>query len=610
MPRRLTQRDYLLLSLVTVAFVLLAVELPFGARGFDHPQSGSHWKVLEAPGHALGWGGVAILVLVIPYALVAWLKGRLPGRAVSALGALVFGVGVGGLAGILAATPVRGGGVAGGALAHMLTDSLGTPFACAVLAAIAIPGLFLSLAPLLLETGYVVRSTVPSSSSGSATATGTGPATPARTAGKSAGLPPVLVKPWYPERKVGDDGEELPMALPGGDVGPIRYRDPPPPPPAPAPAASDATAGAMASKPAPRPIPKAEAPPPPALVAGRKPQVISGVRYRDEVPEPPAPPPADPRFRRTDDDEELAEGVRFAPSSAPPADVAPPSPVVEVVAAPESPPPPPPPPVVVHAEPVRAPDPAIEPEPAPAAEAPRAEIVATPPAPPAPLPVATAPPAAREAPSPAPTADVVPAAVPTAAADDAPPPVATAQSQHPSVVGHRRKLAESGIFEGTSPAADRPGRPPKPKPRPAPPRDWKEALHGLFSSLPVEELPPIRVPDDLVGMSAEETAAAEAALRPDAPGQMKLFDAGSVEPDGRAAGTRDALFEASVDAALERGTASLVLLKRKLGVGYARAASLMDALVAEGVLGEMTASGSRPTLLTPAEWNRRKRDRA
>ncbi len=586
MPRRLTQRDYLLLSLVTVALVLLAIQLPFGTRGFDRPQAGAHWKVLEAPGHALGWGGIAILVLVIPYALVAWLKGRLPGRAVSALGALVFGVGVGGLAGLLAATPVRGGGVAGGALAHMLADSLGAGFAYAILAAIAIPGLFLSLAPLLLETGYVVKSTMPASAgpasaASAATAAGAAPATGAGPLqrGKPGGLPPVLVKPWYPERRVGEDGEELPMALPGGDVGPIRYRDPPPPAVSGASPTTDASSAATAQRPASKPIPKAEAPPAPTLVAGRKPPVITGVRYRDEVPEPPPPPPADPRFRRPDAEEELADGVRFAPGEAqqPPVEIVPRAPAESPVE-----PPPPPAPVVVIAVPA---------EPAPVEVAP---------------PVASEPPAAT-----APVADADPAPVPAPPAAEAEPSLgASTAPQNPSVAGHRRKLAESGIFDGTSPAADRPGRPPKPKPRPSPPRDWKEALHGLFSSLPVEELPPIRVPDDLVGPTAEETAAAEAALHADTPGQMKLFDAGSVEPDGRAPGTRDALFEASVDAALERGTASLVLLKRKLGVGYARAASLMDALVAEGVLGEMTASGSRPTLLTVAEWNRRKRDRA
>jgi len=31
----------------------------------------------------------------------------------------------------------------------------------------------------------------------------------------------------------------------------------------------------------------------------------------------------------------------------------------------------------------------------------------------------------------------------------------------------------------------------------------------------------------------------------------------------------------------------------------------MEALVEEGILGEMTASGSRPTLITLAEWRQR-----
>ena len=95
--------------------------------------------------------------------------------------------------------------------------------------------------------------------------------------------------------------------------------------------------------------------------------------------------------------------------------------------------------------------------------------------------------------------------------------------------------------------------------------------------------------------------------RIDPPGQRTLFDDATVPraPGARHPGTGDALFGPSVEAALERGSASLVLLKRKLGVGYARAASLMEALVEEGILGEMTASGSRPTLITLAEWHQR-----
>ena len=582
MQRRLGRRDFLLLTVVSIALIVLAIQLPFGTRGFDRPQQGAHWRLLEAPGRALGWGGVALLVIAIPYALVAWLKGRAPGRAISAVGALVFGIGVGGLAGVLASTPIRGGGIAGGALAHMLSDSLGVAFSSVVLGLIAIPGLFLSLAPLLLETGYVAKP-----------GPGTQPArrTPGSTGG--ANLPPVLVKPWYPERHVGADGEELPMNLGGSDVGPIRYRDPPPDA-----AASESAPAAASTAVAPRPavsgarapIPKATPPPPPPpSAATKKPPVISGVRYRDEEVAPPAPLTQAPSVPDPETDDQLPDGVRFAP-----APFAAPESVPETAAEP--------PPASQRPAPLPSASDVIEatfvPEPEPIAEPPDAGSSGH-------DDVVTAWVAANPLPVPEPVESRPP---PPPEPGEAPETGPNSASQHPSVAGHRRKLAESGIFDGTSPAADRPGRPPKPKPRPAAAKDWREALHGLFSSLPVEELPPIRVPDDLVGTSAEE----EAALRVDAPGQMKLFDAGGSSPDarapdGRAAGTRDALFDASVDAALERGTASLVLLKRKLGVGYARAASLMDALVSEGVLGEMTASGSRPTLLTQAEWNRRKK---
>lgn len=595
MQRRLGRRDYLLLTAVCLALILLAIQLPFGTRGFDRPQQGAHWKLLEAPGRALGWGGIALLVIAIPYALVAWLKGRTPGGAVSALGALVFGVGCGGLAGVFATTPIRGGGSAGGALAHMLSDTLGPAFASAVLFAIAIPGLFLSLAPLLLETGYVGK-----------TEAGGGVAT--RPSG-GKGLPPVVAKPWYPERRVGPDGEELPMQLGGADVGPIRYRDPPPdsetagPPPGPAAPSSIATSAPEApapSTPSPAatpsaraPIPKAK-PPPPLSTPTRKPPVITGVRYVDEEPEPAAPLTVAPREPLAGD--ELPEGVRFAPAAAP---MPPPAPSPAPLPAPLPAPPPPARPL----PPAVAVAPSLPPTLPPPPSEPRGDVIdatfvtpvevpSTPPVPAAPVePAAPAAPAAQVAP-PAPI--------------DAPPPAAPAAvaAQPPSVAGYRRKLSETGLIDGTNPAADRPGRPPKPRPRPATGKDWREALHGLFSSLPVEELPPARVPDELVGRSPAEEEAAAAA---DAPGQLQMFDADDATESGHGAGRRDALFDASVDAALERGSASLVLLKRKLGVGYARAASLMDALVAEGVLGEMTASGSRPTLVTQAEWNRRAR---
>ena len=171
-------------------------------------------------------------------------------------------------------------------------------------------------------------------------------------------------------------------------------------------------------------------------------------------------------------------------------------------------------------------------------------------------------------------------------------------------VHHRRKLAATTMFDRSKPQGGKGAKPPTPKPRPAKPKDIRQALKGLFTSLSLDELPPARsepLEDDV-------PTAPPAPPEPDAPGQMALFTGpGAKKAALPHPAEKDELFPAAVVAALERGSASLVLLKRRLNVGYARAASLMEALVAQGVLGDMTASGSRPTLLTQSEWNRRAR---
>src|SRR5262245_15604327 len=183
MPRRLVRRDVLWLSVLVALFVLLAVQLPFGARGFDKPTPSPLMRLLEAPGIALGWGGAALAVVALAYAVVTWVRGQSPGRVLAVAGTLVFAVAIGAFAGALAATPERGGGRVGGGLARMLVESLGHFPAALVLAIVAIPALLLALAPVLLDS----------------------PNRPGRGAdGKDGG-----VKTRYPERRVGLDGEEL-----------------------------------------------------------------------------------------------------------------------------------------------------------------------------------------------------------------------------------------------------------------------------------------------------------------------------------------------------------------------------------------------------------------
>jgi S-DNA-T family DNA segregation ATPase FtsK/SpoIIIE len=67
----------------------------------------------------------------------------------------------------------------------------------------------------------------------------------------------------------------------------------------------------------------------------------------------------------------------------------------------------------------------------------------------------------------------------------------------------------------------------------------------------------------------------------------------------------DPLLAQAVDVALGRGHASAVLLTRRLGVGFARAKSLIDQMVEQGVLGDMTASGTRPVIVSREDWEAR-----
>lgn len=549
--KRLASRDVLWIGVISGLCGLLCVAVALGlTKGFDRPSVGIAWRLVAAPGIALGWGGVALVLVAIPYALLTWMRGRAGGKLVSVLGALVFAFGVGGLAGLFTHPAAAGGGRLAGGLATLLRDGVGTGFATALLALIAVPGLLLALAPLVLAgTGAKVAS---------------GPAVPVATSARG----------WYPERRVGDDGEELPVEFRGSaDVGPVRYRD-------------------AGETPAPAPVAATTSLSPPAATgpAAKKPKTISGVRFADEPTEAPVaapPPPAEAA------EDSLPAGVRYAPTSAP-------APVpLEALGAPTEP------------EAPASPSASSAPEPPPPAAAPTAaaspaapEVTAAPAPTPAASPSAPTSPAGTEALAPelAPPAPAEPSA--PSSPTDAPAPGSLDERRKRSE-SYRHKLSATGLVDGPRPEPEEGGArpPPRPKPRPARPRDVADAIRGLFSSLPMEELPPVQPAiDPPEPVRTEEP-------RVDAPGQTALvFDAPAADaaPARRGSTASDPLFSASVEAALERGAASLVLLKRKLGVGYARAASLMEALVAEGIVGEMSASGSRPTLITATEWARRR----
>lgn len=64
----------------------------------------------------------------------------------------------------------------------------------------------------------------------------------------------------------------------------------------------------------------------------------------------------------------------------------------------------------------------------------------------------------------------------------------------------------------------------------------------------------------------------------------------------------DALFEKAVDVVLETGTASTSFLQRKLSVGYARGAKIIDQLQEKGIIGPSNGSKPREILISRQQW--------
>jgi len=64
------------------------------------------------------------------------------------------------------------------------------------------------------------------------------------------------------------------------------------------------------------------------------------------------------------------------------------------------------------------------------------------------------------------------------------------------------------------------------------------------------------------------------------------------EGDGKQFNSRDELYEAAIDIVIREGRGSVSLLQRTLGIGYGRAARLIDFMAEDGIVGPY--NGSRP----------------
>ena len=81
--------------------------------------------------------------------------------------------------------------------------------------------------------------------------------------------------------------------------------------------------------------------------------------------------------------------------------------------------------------------------------------------------------------------------------------------------------------------------------------------------------------------------------------QLKTKDA---QADGPVLTNRDEIYEGAVDVVVREGRGSVSLLQRTLGIGYGRAARLIDYMEEDGFVGPYNGSQAREVLLTIEDW--------
>jgi DNA segregation ATPase FtsK/SpoIIIE, S-DNA-T family len=83
---------------------------------------------------------------------------------------------------------------------------------------------------------------------------------------------------------------------------------------------------------------------------------------------------------------------------------------------------------------------------------------------------------------------------------------------------------------------------------------------------------------------------------------LKVKDEDGDEPVIGAFKKRDELYEAAVDVVVREGRGSCSLLQRALGIGYGRAARLIDFMAEDGIVGVYAGSQAREVQISISEW--------
>lgn len=84
--------------------------------------------------------------------------------------------------------------------------------------------------------------------------------------------------------------------------------------------------------------------------------------------------------------------------------------------------------------------------------------------------------------------------------------------------------------------------------------------------------------------------------------ELKRNTSGDSGSGSRSLADRDELYEAAIEVVVREQRGSVSLLQRALGIGYGRAARLIDYMAEDGIVGEYNGSQAREVLYTPEAW--------
>ena len=89
---------------------------------------------------------------------------------------------------------------------------------------------------------------------------------------------------------------------------------------------------------------------------------------------------------------------------------------------------------------------------------------------------------------------------------------------------------------------------------------------------------------------------------------LKVEDEGGAAKEGKKLRKRDDVYEDAIEIVVREGRGSCSLLQRALGIGYGRAARLIDFMAEDGIVGSYNGSQAREVLVSMAEYQAMKSD--